>query len=152
MPRQYPGVIPRQELVEFTISATKPKILDSGELYESIETFESMSGDHQLTIHSLQESIMENTGYQRAMRDVNEWAKAHVVQEDGSMVNKTGEIDRNNMFAKCTDPIQLIHVFAGRASGTWVGGTGHLEYDSDDAQEICIHAIKRLRELGVQGI
>lgn len=90
MPDQYDGLIPRQRLVDFVRAQTRPKQVDSGQLYETIEDLQKIGADTDTdlihTIHSLNEQIMENSGYQKAMRDVGEWAKGNKVSQNPEMV------------------------------------------------------------------
>lgn len=78
----YDGLVPRQELVDFCKSQVQPRMVDSGSLYETVEDLQNIEGDHTHTIHSLNEQIMENNGYQKAMRDVTEWASQNKVMEN----------------------------------------------------------------------
>lgn len=150
---KYKGFVSRQELVEFCQKSNRPKMIDSGELQTSIEQFEALEGDYTATIHSLNEAIMENTGYQRAMRDVTEWAKRDWEARRG---HRTGDInpkiDENNRFKDAEDPIAVLHQMIGAASMCWVGGTGDSVFDSEQAISVAVQAVKRLREMGVEGL
>lgn len=153
----YPGDLPRQALVDFCKKQTEPKMVDSGNLSESIADFEAIAaktGESQSSvIHSLNEAIMENTGYQRAMRDVTEWAKGQV-EANGSAASQRAETatvlvpDPKNPFADAENPVQAIHQAIGAASMCWEKPEGAGVFDSDKAVDTTYNLILRLREMG----
>lgn len=155
--QQYSGDVPRQELVEFCKKQTEPKMIDSGNLSESIEAMEEMerkTGSPQTSvIHSLNEAIMENTGYQRAMRDVTEWAKGQVEANGSAASQRAAQAtiphpDPKNLFAQAENPIQAIHQAMGAASMCWEKPEGAGVFDSDRAVDVTYNLILRLREMG----
>lgn len=148
----YPGYVPRQKLVEFVQSQTRPKMIDSGNLSETIEDLKNIPGDHTHTIHSLNEAIMENTGYQRAMRDVAQWARDTWEAEKPKNGDINPQLDENNTFKDAKDPIEVIYQLVGFGSRCWENLSGAGEFRSDEARDGAYDGVVRLRELGVKGI
>lgn len=73
---QYPGTITRQALISFC-QAEIPKLDDANEkLLDALHFAEKASNIH--TIHALNEGLMENYGYQKALRAVCEWARENM--------------------------------------------------------------------------
>ena len=76
----YPGLVPRQDLVD-VLQAELPKLAKENlELSENIDMFERMHGDHTHTIQAFNLGLAENIGFQKALRFVAEWAKEHIVE------------------------------------------------------------------------
>lgn len=76
----YTGLIPRQDLVDFC-QGEMPRINQSNEeLLHGLHYAEQQGNIH--TIHALNEGLMENFGYQKALRAVCEWAKAHMIEPE----------------------------------------------------------------------
>lgn len=152
---EYPGYVSRQGLSDFCIDRNSLRMIDSGELWESIEEFKALSEktgeDYTITIHSLQESIMENTGYQRAMRDVTEWARQQA-EEVRAKARVEGKIAVNaeNIFAAYDDPIEILHLLIGASSKCWENVEAAGVYQSNYALELGVNFVQRLRELGVR--
>lgn len=84
----YPGLINRQDLVNFCRSQLPALKIKNQEYADSIEMLEKMKSDHSATIHSLYEGMQENFGYQKALRDVCEWAKNHLIEENPIPLNE----------------------------------------------------------------
>lgn len=76
----YKGYVARQALVDFC-QAELPKLDKANEhLLDGLHYAEQANNIH--TIHALNEGLMENIGYQKALRAVCEWAKEHMVEPE----------------------------------------------------------------------
>ena len=76
----YKGYIARQALVDFC-QAELPKLDKANEqLLDGLHYAEQANNIH--TIHALNEGLIENYGYQKALRAVCEWAKEHMVEPE----------------------------------------------------------------------
>jgi len=77
---QYPGKISRQRLIEFCQSHL-PRLDEQNNRYmDALHFAEQSKNIH--TIHALNEGLMENYGFQKALREVCEWAKEHMEEEE----------------------------------------------------------------------
>jgi hypothetical protein len=73
---QYPGKIDRQKLIDFC-QAELPRLEESNNRYlDALHYAEQGNNIH--TIHALNEGLMENYGFQKALKAVCDWAKEHM--------------------------------------------------------------------------
>lgn len=80
MSPQYPGKISRQELIDFCRKQL-PGLEESNNRYlDALHYAEQSKNIH--TIHALNEGLMENYGFQKALRAVCDWAKEHMEEEE----------------------------------------------------------------------
>lgn len=76
----YTGRVSRQELIKFCQSQL-PKIEESNNRYlDALHYAEQSKNIH--TIHALNEGLMENYGYTKALKDVCDWARENMEEED----------------------------------------------------------------------
>lgn len=78
----YPGVFPRQDLVDVCQSEIPKLEKENIGMLETLDILERQRGEHIHAIHAIYEGLQHNYGYQKALRMVCEWAKDHVVESD----------------------------------------------------------------------
>jgi hypothetical protein len=83
------------------------------------------------------------------------WADGGVGWKDGGLgwgpghnPVKPQESEEPNPFRDADTVTELLGMLVGAGSTCWVGGTGHLEFDSTAATKVVDDGIKRLIELG----
>jgi hypothetical protein len=77
---QYPGKIDRQRLINFC-KLQLPILEESNNRYlDALHYAEQSKNIH--TIHALNEGLMENYGYMKALKDVCDWARENMEEED----------------------------------------------------------------------
>ena len=76
----YRGFVPRQALVDFCQGELPRLDKANNELLDGLHYAEKSGNIH--TIHALNEGLMENYGYQKALRAVCEWAKEHMLEPE----------------------------------------------------------------------
>lgn len=77
----YPGLVPRQDLVDFCRNELPRLAKENEDFAANIDIFERMHGDNVATIQAFNLGLAENIGFQKALRAVCEWAKEHMVEE-----------------------------------------------------------------------
>ena len=79
-PVSYPGIVIRQDLVDFC-QGLLPELKEKNyQLSESIDLMERSHGNNIHTIHAFYEGLAENIGFQKALRQVCEWARENIVE------------------------------------------------------------------------
>lgn len=80
----YPGKITRQALIEFCQSQL-PMLEESNNRYlDALHYAEQSRNIH--TIHALNEGLMENYGFHKALKSVCDWARQNMEEEEPIVV------------------------------------------------------------------
>lgn len=81
----YPGNISRQKLVDFCQKKLPGIKKQQDELMDAIYYAEKANNIH--TMHALYEAMQETYGYVKALREVCEWAKENLIEEEPIILN-----------------------------------------------------------------